>query len=152
MTIANYEDLERLRKSSPRYFYFDDGDLQEIAAGVDIQKHRISVLDGTYLGDVLPKIDWWIAVGETLSMAANDEPRFVSVASFRSTFGGLAAGVLCRYATALALNPAVAGLDSDGTDAAIELLTHYRRLTCHVRAFAKQLWPGIDLGWLWAEA
>ncbi|WP_109487549.1 hypothetical protein [Occallatibacter savannae] len=157
MTLASftYKDVENLRKFAPRYFSFDVGELDEIVAGANIEMHRISVIDGTYLGDVLPKLDWWVAVGERASLAATEAPERVSaseLAQFRSNFVGLVAGVLCRYSTALALNPAVAGFDSDGTDAALELLIHYSRLTCHVRAFAKRIWPEFDLGWLWAEA
>lgn len=149
------KQLEGLRATAPQYFNFDVGDLDEIAAGTNLEQHRLSLYDGTFLGDVLPKLDWWLALGEFMSFEASEQSASVAgsdLAAFRSRFVGMASGVLCRYATALALNPSVAGLDVDGTDVALDLLAHYRQLTCLVRDFARKLWPGINLGWLWAEA
>ena len=169
------EQLEALRKDVHPCFAVDVGDLDQIVARVNLERHRLSVFDGTYLDDVLPKLEWWLALGELILFCASERAAVVpspEIAKFKRKFVRLADDALYYHSAVWTKeldmstipddvlvaefqrrnNSRNAKRLSDRTDAALDLLANYRRLTRHVRDFAKRLWPEVDLGWLYAQA
>ncbi len=149
--------LETCRENAPRYFYFGIAALDEIAAGKDWDKHRAALYDGTYLGDVLPHIAWWIDVAEALSHGRSEDIDWDSTdperVEFRKTVPLMVNDVLSCYAAALASIPDFAGSQREPDEVeGLEMFKRYRQFTVYVRDFAQTVWNGHNIDWLWGQA
>ena len=106
--------------------------------------------DGTYLRQVLPALDWWIWVTDSLNQGRSMNGAFAE-AEFeeqRAKLLFLLDDVLSSYTAALAEGPIYSACHTNGHSAGLELMKRYRIYTRYVCAFAQDVWPAVDLGWL----
>jgi hypothetical protein len=153
--IKPFRQLKKLKEIAPRHFHFSVTALDEISAGINLEQHRLCIIDGTYLSDFEPKVHWWLALWEAL---VEESPNEYGAAS------RLADDVISRWATVRLERPGAEKLagEIDGaefdalftktTDADLDLLKRYHRLTRFLCELAAKFLPKEDLGWLCVEA
>jgi hypothetical protein len=108
--------------------------------------------DGLYLQNMLPRINWWIAMAEALTFGntqggiycdpAQADKRGVLLSLLPSVFDGYVAALgNTQYYT-----------EDDDFGAHLEFLKRYRMFTKFVGSWAAELWPNADLRWLHGQA
>jgi hypothetical protein len=140
------EDLPHIR------FTLDELDV--IVEGKQTESLEPLFEDGTYLRQVLPALDWWIWVADSLNLGRSMNGAFAE-AEFeeqRAKLLFLLDDVLSSYTAALAEGPIYSGCRSSSYSAGLELLKRYRQFTRYVCAYAREMWPGVELGWLLKQA
>jgi hypothetical protein len=153
MTSAAPEGIKRLAEFAEdmNVFGFPVAELDEIADGKNTERHRESAGDGVYLYSLLPSIDWWVGISSCLSFGRSakgiyGDPAFKEQ---RERLFPLLNDVLTSYTPALAASQRFS--DSDGDALNIELLKRYaifRRAVCD---FARDVWPDVNLDWIYQQ-
>lgn len=130
---------------------FSVEELDEIAAGENTEQHLVNVGDGTYLDGVLPCLNWWIGVAEGLTFGRSIEGTWAD-----PTFEGqrkklltLLNDTLSSYAAALAVTLHYSKYSP--SESGLELLKRYRIYTRAVCDFAREVWPEVNLEWLYTQ-
>jgi hypothetical protein len=155
--VTTYKKLESLKKTAPKHFFCDLADLDEIAAGVNLETHRTLVIDGTYLSDIEAKVLWWFDVWEPLLEESPDVVQCKAAEQLADEVMGRHVRILLERPAAEELARKLAGPALDQfadriTDADLDLLRSYHRFTRFLCGLARKAWPETDLGWLMAEA
>jgi hypothetical protein len=133
------------------HFYFSVAELDEIADGKNTESHIEGAGDGVYLYSILPSIDWWVGISSCLSFGRNakgvyGDPAFKEQ---RERLLPLLNDVLTSYTPALAASQRFS--DSDGGALNLKLLKRYaifRRAVCD---FARDVWPDVNLDWIYQQ-
>jgi hypothetical protein len=146
--------LQRLavhRESLP-YTFLTINELDEIVEGKDTEDLEHSIADGIYLKNVLPAIDWWTDVALDVAGGNGMEDEYYTPAYDAQKNGLLALlnDALSSYTAAL--TETALHRDSERIPAGMELLKRYRLFTRYVCAFAQEVWPNVDMGWLLKQA
>lgn len=149
-------ELETLRACAPQYFPFDVADLDEIRAGVNLERHRIAAADGVYLVEFGPRLDWWLGLFETLT-AQMPEAQYQPIDHLADEITSLWTRLNLTRAAADEAAQSLSGAALERafietTNADFDLLAHYREFTRSLCGLARQALPAIDLGWLAAAA
>jgi hypothetical protein len=149
------EGLQRLAECGERlpHICFTVDELDAIVEGKDTEKLESSCADGIYLQDMLPAINWWLDVAQDIAGGNGMKHDFWMPAHEDQKHNLLALlnDLLSSYAAAFA----EAGLSfsaSPRIPAGMEMLKRYRLFTRYVCAFAKEVWPEVELGWLLKQA
>jgi hypothetical protein len=142
---------ERLPRVLPMLLTIDE--LDAIVEGKNTEDLESSIADGLYLQNVLPAINWWLDVAQDMSGGNGMKHTLWSTAheNQKRNLIALLNDVLSSYAAAFA----EAGLSfsaSPRIPAGMEMLKRYRLFTRYVCAFAKEVWPEVELGWLLKQA
>jgi len=146
--------LEMLKESAPeRCGYYNVFTLHQIACGEDLEARAYGLLDGNWVTEFLPSVSWWVDVAKAIANGRDPEFRAdLADAAFQGEFPQLVERVLCAYCAALKDTCDFAGLNQDAEQkAALELFRLYWQLTDHIRAKALEIWPDVDLAWLWVH-
>jgi hypothetical protein len=146
--------LDMLQEEAPKWCCcYDALDLQQIACGEDLERHADALLDGNWVAQFLPSLNWWIQVATAIANGRDPEFRSdVADVAFQGEFPQLLERLLQAYCAALKGTCDFAGLDQDGEQkAALELFRLYWQLTDQIRAKALEIWPEVDLAWLWVQ-
>jgi hypothetical protein len=149
------EGLQRLASCSERlpWTCFTVDELDAIVEGKDTEDLESSIADGIYLQGVLPAIKWWLDVAQDMA-GGNGMKHDFCISAYEDQKQNLLAllnDVLSSYAAAFA----EAGLSfsaSDRIPAGMEMLKRYRLFTRYACAFAQEVWPEVELGWLLKQA
>jgi hypothetical protein len=153
ITSAAPEGIKRLvdYAGDLNVFGFSVAELDEIADGKNTEVHLESVGDGVYLFSLLPSIDWWAGISTCLSLGRSTAGIYGDPAceEHRKRILPLLNDVLTSYAPALAVTQLYS--DSYGGAASMELLKRYRIFTRAVCDFAHDVWPDVDLDWLYQQ-
>lgn len=129
--------------------------LDEIIEGkADTKSLEDDFLSGCYLHEILPSLDWWMDISNTISHGRFDRSTNVQTVfdKHKDRLIELLNDALCQYTSALAESNNFRDRDSDEAPASIELLKRYRLYTRAVCAFAKEVWPEVEFGWLLKQA
>jgi len=124
---------------------FTGEQLDLIVSGEQDEEMESSFADGYYLSYVLPALNWWIELAETLST-------FQKRGTERTKLVPLLNDVLSSYTNAVAEGPCYSTAQTRRVPASMELLKRYRLYTRSVCALAQQICPGADLSWLVGQA
>jgi hypothetical protein len=132
-------------------FGFSVAELDEIVDGKNTAAHLESVGDGVYLFSLLPSIDWWAGISTCLSLGRSTAGNYGDPAfeEHRKRILPLLNDLLTSYAPALAATMCYSG--SYGGAVSLELLKRYRIFTRAVCDFARDVWPGVNLEWLYQQ-
>jgi hypothetical protein len=149
------EGLQRLAATGKpsSNIMFTIGELDAIVEGKGTEDLESSVADGIYLQGMLPAIKWWLDVAQDMAGGNGMKHDFWTPAygDQKRNLIALLNDVLSSYAAAFA----EAGLSFPGSPripAGMEMLKRYRLFTRYVCAFAKEVWPEVELGWLLKQA
>jgi hypothetical protein len=149
------EGMQRLAaciQSVPEDFCLTAQALDEIAEGKHTEIHIGRVCDGLYLQYMLPQINWWVQVAEALTFGGTMKGVYADPAykEMRTELLSLLNATFSSYTAAIAATQYYS--DSDDSTVHFDLLKRYRMLTKFVCSWAKQLWPKVDLDWLYGQA
>jgi hypothetical protein len=130
-------------------FGFSAAELDEIADGKNTEVHLENAGDGVYLYSLLPSIDWWVGISSGLSFGRSakgiyGDPTFKEQ---RERLLPLLNDVLTSYTPALAASQRFS--DSCGDALNLELLKRYAIFRRSVCDFARDVWPDVNLNWLY---
>jgi hypothetical protein len=149
------EGLQCLAECAGRlpHMTFTVDELDAIVEGKDTEDLESSCADGCYLGAVLPAIDWWLDVAQDIASGNGMKQDHCTPAYEEQKHNLLALlnEVLSSYAAAFA-EAGLSFTDSLRIPAGMEMLRRYRLFTRYVCAFAKEVWPEVELGWLLKQA
>jgi hypothetical protein len=152
------EGLQRLAacgKNLPRVCFTLD-ELDAIVEGNNTEDLESSCGDGFYLHSILSAINWWTNVAQDIAGGNGMEAKFVvpEYEGQKRTVIALLNDVLSSYAAAFAESPYYCSDDvsSGRVPAGMELMKRYRLFTRYVCAFAKEVWPDVNLEWLLKQA
>jgi hypothetical protein len=142
--------LAELSEDTPIFCFSASGLDEMLLEDENIEGLENDISDGLYFGNILPAIQWWIDVSKALTIGRGDaldlyKPEFKE---HRANLITLVNDALSAYAAALAEAAEFSDKSSCRAPASIELLKRYRLFTWYVRSFAREVWPGVDLGWL----
>jgi hypothetical protein len=141
-------------KENPPHLRFTVDELDKIVEGKQGEEMESSFADGFYLSYVLPALNWWIDVSESIALGRSMggitcEPEFEGQ---RAKLIVLLNDALSNYAAALAEGPYFTDSISALAPAGMEFLKRYRLYTRAVCDFGQEVWPEVDLGWLSKQA
>jgi hypothetical protein len=155
MLSAVPEGLQRLAECGERLprICFTVDELDAIVEGKDTEELESSCADGIYLQGMLPAIKWWLDVAQDMAGGNGMKHDFCTPAyqDQKHYLLALLNDVLSGYAAAFA----EAGLSfsaSPRIPAGMEMLKRYRLFTRYACAFAQEVWPEVELGWLLKQA
>jgi hypothetical protein len=148
------EDIQSLAEYAEDFnpFGFSVAELDEIADGKNTAVHLENVKSRVFLLDILRSIDWWVGIstcpphGRSVR-GIDGDPAFEEQ---WEQLLHLLNDVFASYTPAL---DAMQRYSRSGVAASaaadIELLRRYRIYTRAVCDFARDVWPHVDLGWLY---
>lgn len=142
-----------LRMMERHNFCFDREAMDEIAAGKNLEQHRLAVVDGTYLGDLGTLFHRCLAVLEETHLNPTEHDFAMALADEVSSRWAKAVLERPKIETLAKklIDDALDALYAKTTDADLDLVARYRRLTRFVCEVARRNCPRTDLGWLWAQ-
>jgi hypothetical protein len=134
--------------------YFTVAELELIVKGEDTKDLESSLADGIYMQGILPAIEWWIQVADCLLCGTGIKSKFADeeFEEQRTKLLSLLNDVLSSYSAALAEGTWYSLHNADRVPAGVELLKRYRLYTRYVCAFAREIWPNLNLEWLLKQA
>ena len=139
--------------------YFGVGELDDIAAGKHLDLHLETILDGTWIDDVLPRLNWWITIAGGLGNGRSHEFRSESddtpeLKEFRQNVVSMVGEILTLYPAALDSVLSVSAPESLKDIRGLDMMKKYREFTLYVRDFAYTVWPDktYEISWLWNES
>jgi hypothetical protein len=126
-------------------------DLDEIADGKNIDTHLKGYGSGISLRSFLSSIEWWENVSECIILGRSREELYDDLAFLEQQKKIVVSlhGALASYMSARSAPHSDLELEED--IAYIEALKHYRLFTRAVCDLARQLWPVMNLDWLYRQ-
>jgi hypothetical protein len=140
--------LERL----PSRTSFTVAELDAILEGDTSIERFGSLPDGSYLQNMLPRINWWVSVSRALTFGNTQGGIFCdpTQADKRDVLLSLLPPVFDGYVAALRNTQHYT--EDDDYCVHLEFLKRYRILTKFICAWAEELWPNANLRWLHKQA
>jgi len=144
--------LEVLRRRAPRERFFTLTTLDMIVGCGNRKEDRLSVWDGAYLEAVATRLKWWLAICELI---AEENPRPLAADIEHLIDDAVtqwAAVTLARRPRSLAKIATNTLAMYQVTNADLELLRRYRRMTRSLANSARRVWPSASHRWIEAKA